>query len=254
MQDAVLAWYGQNTRDLPWRQTHDPYAILVSEVMLQQTQVARVVPRYLRVARALAHGRGAGGGDAGRGDHRLERAGLQPPGGAPAPVRRRGGGAGRRFPREPAELRAPPRRRALHGRGDRVLCLRRPDRRARHQRQPGARRGCSATPRSLPRPAAPTTGTRPCSTSAARCASPARPRCEVCPLAPECPSRGHDLRAASAPVALRGVVPAAPGAPPARDHRGRLAARCRGRRRGARLARARRPGRGARRSRPAAGP
>jgi A/G-specific adenine glycosylase len=47
MQEAVLAWYGQNATDLPWRRTRDPYAILVSEVMLQQTQVARVVPRYL---------------------------------------------------------------------------------------------------------------------------------------------------------------------------------------------------------------
>jgi A/G-specific adenine glycosylase len=47
MQDAVLAWYGHNAKDLPWRRTRDPYAILVSEVMLQQTQVARVVPRYL---------------------------------------------------------------------------------------------------------------------------------------------------------------------------------------------------------------
>lgn len=46
MQDAVLAWYSQNGRDLPWRRTRDPYAILVSEVMLQQTQVSRVVPRY----------------------------------------------------------------------------------------------------------------------------------------------------------------------------------------------------------------
>ena len=47
-QDAILAWYGQSKRDLPWRHTHDPYAILVSEVMLQQTQVPRVLPRYLR--------------------------------------------------------------------------------------------------------------------------------------------------------------------------------------------------------------
>jgi A/G-specific adenine glycosylase len=47
MQEALLAWYGQNGRDLPWRRTRDPYAILVSEVMLQQTQVARVVSRYL---------------------------------------------------------------------------------------------------------------------------------------------------------------------------------------------------------------
>jgi A/G-specific adenine glycosylase len=44
--DALLDWYAGAARDLPWRRTTDPYAILVSEVMLQQTQVARVVPRY----------------------------------------------------------------------------------------------------------------------------------------------------------------------------------------------------------------
>jgi A/G-specific adenine glycosylase len=44
----LLAWYRENRRPLPWRETTDPYAILVSEVMLQQTQVERVVPRYLR--------------------------------------------------------------------------------------------------------------------------------------------------------------------------------------------------------------
>jgi A/G-specific adenine glycosylase len=44
---ALLAWYAEHGRDLPWRRTRDPYAILVSEVMLQQTQVPRVVPRYL---------------------------------------------------------------------------------------------------------------------------------------------------------------------------------------------------------------
>ena len=43
---ALLAWYGRERRDLPWRRTTDPYRILVSEVMLQQTQVPRVVPRY----------------------------------------------------------------------------------------------------------------------------------------------------------------------------------------------------------------
>jgi A/G-specific adenine glycosylase len=43
----LLAWYGATARDLPWRRTRDPYAILVSEVMLQQTQVSRVVERYL---------------------------------------------------------------------------------------------------------------------------------------------------------------------------------------------------------------
>jgi A/G-specific adenine glycosylase len=43
----LLTWFRANAADLPWRRTRDPYAILVSEVMLQQTQVSRVVPRYL---------------------------------------------------------------------------------------------------------------------------------------------------------------------------------------------------------------
>ena len=48
MESLLLAWYGRSARDLPWRRTRDPYAILVSEVMLQQTQAARVVPRFER--------------------------------------------------------------------------------------------------------------------------------------------------------------------------------------------------------------
>lgn len=44
--DAVLAWYAAHARDLPWRRTNDPWAVLVSEVMLQQTPVARVLPAY----------------------------------------------------------------------------------------------------------------------------------------------------------------------------------------------------------------
>jgi A/G-specific adenine glycosylase len=47
VDDLLLAWFSQNERDLPWRKTRDPYAILVSEVMLQQTQVERVLPRWL---------------------------------------------------------------------------------------------------------------------------------------------------------------------------------------------------------------
>ena len=43
-----MSWFEESARDLPWRRTRDPYAILVSEVMLQQTQVERVVPRYER--------------------------------------------------------------------------------------------------------------------------------------------------------------------------------------------------------------
>ena len=42
----LLRWYDRNGRDLPWRRTDDPYHILVSEIMLQQTQVDRVLPKY----------------------------------------------------------------------------------------------------------------------------------------------------------------------------------------------------------------
>jgi len=45
-QRRLLAWYRRYRRDLPWRRTRDPYRILVSEVMLQQTQVERVIPKY----------------------------------------------------------------------------------------------------------------------------------------------------------------------------------------------------------------
>jgi len=46
LRRRILAWYETHGRDLPWRRTCDPYAILVSEIMLQQTQVSRVLPRY----------------------------------------------------------------------------------------------------------------------------------------------------------------------------------------------------------------
>lgn len=45
-QRKLLKWYAKNGRDLPWRKTRDPYHILVSEMMLHQTQVDRVVPKY----------------------------------------------------------------------------------------------------------------------------------------------------------------------------------------------------------------
>jgi A/G-specific adenine glycosylase len=45
-QRRLLRWYGRYGRDLPWRRTRDPYHILVSEVMLQQTQVERVLGFY----------------------------------------------------------------------------------------------------------------------------------------------------------------------------------------------------------------
>jgi A/G-specific adenine glycosylase len=45
---ALRSWYGAHARALPWRETHDPYAILVSEIMLQQTQTATVISYYRR--------------------------------------------------------------------------------------------------------------------------------------------------------------------------------------------------------------
>lgn len=45
-QDALIDWYHEHRRDLPWRPTRDPYKIMVSEIMLQQTQAERVVPKY----------------------------------------------------------------------------------------------------------------------------------------------------------------------------------------------------------------
>lgn len=47
VQKVILGWYQSNKRDLPWRKTRDVYQILVSEIMLQQTQVDRVIPKYL---------------------------------------------------------------------------------------------------------------------------------------------------------------------------------------------------------------
>jgi A/G-specific adenine glycosylase len=44
----LLAWYGKHKRDLPWRRTEDPYRIWISEIMLQQTRVAAVLPYYAR--------------------------------------------------------------------------------------------------------------------------------------------------------------------------------------------------------------
>ncbi|HET6466429.1 MAG TPA: A/G-specific adenine glycosylase [Nitrospiria bacterium] len=53
LQKRLKSWYNRNKRDLPWRKTRDPYRILVSEIMLQQTQVATVIPYYLRFIRTF---------------------------------------------------------------------------------------------------------------------------------------------------------------------------------------------------------
>jgi A/G-specific adenine glycosylase len=51
--ERLLAWFAEHARDLPWRHTRDPYCILVVEIMLQQTQVERVVPKYLAFLEAF---------------------------------------------------------------------------------------------------------------------------------------------------------------------------------------------------------
>ncbi len=53
IQKKLLHWYEKNKRDLPWRRTNDPYAIWVSEIMLQQTQVATVIPYYKKFLKSF---------------------------------------------------------------------------------------------------------------------------------------------------------------------------------------------------------
>jgi A/G-specific adenine glycosylase len=53
IRNALLNWYGSHARCLPWRKTRDPYAIWISEVMLQQTQIATVIPYYQRFLRVF---------------------------------------------------------------------------------------------------------------------------------------------------------------------------------------------------------
>jgi A/G-specific adenine glycosylase len=53
LQANLLRWFKKNARDLPWRKTRDPYAIWVSEVMLQQTQVPTVIPYYRRFLKSF---------------------------------------------------------------------------------------------------------------------------------------------------------------------------------------------------------
>lgn len=63
LRDALLAWYSAHARELPWRQTSDPYAIWVSEIMLQQTQVATVIDYYHRFLAAFPNVAALAGAD-----------------------------------------------------------------------------------------------------------------------------------------------------------------------------------------------
>ena len=72
----LRAWYRRNARDLPWRRTRDAYEILVSELMLQQTQVSRVVTTVRRVSRTISDARRRGAREAGAGDGGVGGPGL----------------------------------------------------------------------------------------------------------------------------------------------------------------------------------
>lgn len=63
LRSRLLAWFDENRRDLPWRRTRDPYAIWVSEIMLQQTRVAAVIDRYESFVRAFPTVRALGRAD-----------------------------------------------------------------------------------------------------------------------------------------------------------------------------------------------
>jgi A/G-specific adenine glycosylase len=109
VRSALLRWYRTHRRDLPWRDTDDPYAIWVSEVMLQQTQVATVIPYYERFLERFPDPASLARADeeevlgmwSGLGYYRRARALRQ---GAIAVVERHGG----RLPRDPRSLQALP--------------------------------------------------------------------------------------------------------------------------------------------------
>ena len=95
-RQRLLTWYRRHGRDLPWRKTDDPYHILVSEIMLQQTQVDRVLPKYAEWLEKYPSFDALAVGARGRGDRHLVSARLQHPAEAAADHRARSGGALRR--------------------------------------------------------------------------------------------------------------------------------------------------------------
>src|SRR4051812_6832135 len=80
-RQRLLTWYRRHGRDLPWRKTDDPYHILVSEMMLQQTQVDRVLPKYAEWLAKFPSLHALAGGSAGGGSGapRPPRYNLRPP-------------------------------------------------------------------------------------------------------------------------------------------------------------------------------
>ena len=76
LHDALIPWFAQHKADLPWRRSKDPYAIWLSEIMLQQTQVTTVIPYYERFLARFPTVRGSGRRAAGRRAQAVGRAGL----------------------------------------------------------------------------------------------------------------------------------------------------------------------------------
>ena len=119
-RSACMRWQRSHGRHgLPWQGTRDPYRVWLSEIMLQQTQVATVLDYYARFLQRFPDVRGAGRRAAGRRAGAVERPGLLQPRAQPAPLRAGGGGrARRRFPAQqrrrwrscPASAARPPRR------------------------------------------------------------------------------------------------------------------------------------------------
>ena len=145
----LLRWFRRHGRDLPWRRTRDPYHIVVSEFMLQQTQVSRVEAYYHRFLERYPDHRRAGGGAGGEVRESWEGLGYYRRAAnlhrlAQAVVREHAGV----IPADPALLLAAARRRALHGGGGGQLRLRAGDAGRGHQRRAGdppgvPSRGCA---------------------------------------------------------------------------------------------------------------
>ena len=149
-REALRAWYAPRRDAYPWRGSHDPYAVWVSEVMLQQTQASRVVPGVRVVPASLPdrpsarrrptsrRRRGSGAASA----TTVAPCGSRRP--RASIVRDHGG----RIPRDPDRAARAPRRRSVHGRGGRFAGVRRAGRGGRHQRAAGRLAGASRDRRS----------------------------------------------------------------------------------------------------------
>ena len=132
--ERLIGWFTREGADLPWRRVRDRWPVLVSEAMLQATQVARVVPYYERfMARWPAP---ADMARAPLGEVLAEWQGLGYPRAGAEPARRRGGRGGARLAERPD---GPAGRGRVHGGGDPVLRRRGGRAAARHQRRAGGR-------------------------------------------------------------------------------------------------------------------